>query len=253
MRELRQLFRPGAGPRAAGSGPLSRAVILFCLLSAGLVLPAARPALAVGDSRAVEEALAGLAERYQGMGSFSADYERTTFSPASDGVFKAQATQTAEGVLEYLAATSLRLDQKKPAVEVMSTDGTTAWWYLKKQNQVHVYRDLDLAGGLSPLLSFLSGLDALREKYLIGPPEAADVREGTTGLVLRDRSDPGGGDYVVVYCGGGHELSGFRLVSMTGEKTDFFLKNQRVNPGFPGERFVFTPPGGTAVIEETEG
>jgi outer membrane lipoprotein-sorting protein len=201
----------------------------------------------------VEKALTGLAKRYVGLESFSAKYSRTTTTPALDNVFRTQANQTATGVIQWKQLSKLRLDQSDPNQEALMTDGQTVWWYLPTEKQVRIYRDVDLSGELSPLLTFMSGIKTLREKFNIKEAPTEDARKDQTGLVLeaKGRSEEAG--HIIIYCDQQFSLTGFRLSSLTGEKTDFFLEDQKINPGFEDDFFVLKIPRGATVIEESEG
>ena len=138
----------------------------------------------------------------------------------------------------------------------MTTDGVTVWWYIPEERQVHVYRDVNLAGELAPLLSFMAGLDALKDDFRISEAVGDDVREGQIGLALVSRRPrPDGRDpaRLTIYCDPEHRLTGFRLGSPTGERTDFFLDAIKANPGLADGFFKFKPPRGVRVIEESEG
>jgi outer membrane lipoprotein-sorting protein len=223
------------------------------LAAACLALALAWAAPARADNKSVEAALASLAERYQGLASFSAGYSRTTITPSTDPVFKSQASQTAIGIITWLAESRLRLDQSEPDEQLMTTDGKTVWWHIPEEKLVYVYRDLDLAGELAPLMSFMAGLEALNERFRITEALGADAREGETGLILDPRSPRGGerAGELIVYCDAEGRLTGFRLNSPTGEKTDFRLFDQKSNPGPKEAFFVFKPPRGVRVVEET--
>lgn len=211
------------------------------------------PTAAFADAKAVEAALNGLAGRYQGLASFSAGYTRTTTTPSTDPIFKSQASQTARGVITWLAESKLRLDQAEPDEQLMTTDGNTVWWYIPEEKLVYVYRELDLAGELSPLLSFMAGLDALKDRFKIAEAVADDVRQGEIGLILTPKRPAAGnaGGELIVYCDRERKLTGFRLSSPTGEKTDFFLFDQKDNPGPKEAFFTFKPPRRVRVVEET--
>jgi outer membrane lipoprotein carrier protein len=236
-------------------------VVLTALALAGAVLLAFPLSLAADEEKAQEsgeqnqlnEAVVGLSKRYQELGSFSAKYTRTTVAPATDSVFRNQASHTANGVLQWKRMAKLRLDQASPSKELMLTDGETVWWYLPEEKQVHVYRDVDLAGQLAPLLNFMAGLQALDDSYKIVPAPEADRRDGQTALVLESKTQSENAGQLVIYCDSQFTLTGFRLSSLTGEKTDFFLSGIKVNPGFKDEFFVFKAPRGTTIVEETEG
>jgi outer membrane lipoprotein carrier protein len=204
------------------------------------------------DKAAMEKALKGLSERYVGLESFSAAYRRTTTTPSTDSVFKTQASQTANGVLQWKQLSKLRLDQREPSQELLMTDGSTVWWYMPQEKQVRIYRDIDLAGELAPLLTFMSGLKTLRDNFRITEAVKGDARKGQTGLILEPKDNPEEGGLIIVYCDKDFALTGFRLSSLTGEKTDFWLTEPKINPALEDKFFVFEIPKNTIVIEESE-
>ncbi|MDR2444217.1 MAG: outer-membrane lipoprotein carrier protein LolA [Deltaproteobacteria bacterium] len=205
------------------------------------------------DQKSIDAALTGLSERYRSLSSLVSDYTRTTKSPSTDEVFTGQVSQTAEGVLSWKNLSMLRLDQKTPEVQAMMTDGQTVWWYVPEERQVYVYRQIDLAGQLSPLLSFMAGLDRLKESFKITEATDEDVRDGQIGLILNpiDNNEEASG-LLIVYCDGDYRLTGFRLVAITGEKTDFYLSDIKLDPELKDDFFVFKVPRGVKVIEEEE-
>jgi chaperone LolA len=217
----------------------------------GAVFLAVQPLEAAQE--ALKEAIVGISERYQGLGSLSASYTRTTVAPSTDAVFGNQASHTAKGVLQWKRMAKLRLEQSFPSKELMLTDGETVWWHIPQEKQVHVYRDVDLAGQLAPLLNFMAGLEALEDSYNILSAAQQDQRPEQTALILQPKTDPESLGQLVVYCDSKFRLTGFRLSSLTGEKTDFYLSDIKVNPRFQDDFFVFKVPKGTTVVEETEG
>ena len=232
---------------------LSAIEMAFLLIAAMAIALAAPSGAARADDEAIEASLGDLAKRYQGLASFSAGYTRTTTTPSTDPIFKNQASQTAKGVITWLSESKLRLDQSEPDEQMMTTDGKTVWWLIPEEKLVYVYRDLDLAGELAPLLSFMAGLEALKDRFEIAEAEADDIREGETGLVLTPKQSAASnaGGELIVYCDAEGRLTGFRLGSPTGEKTDFFLFDQKDNPGAQESFFVYKPPRGIRVVEET--
>jgi outer membrane lipoprotein carrier protein len=223
-------------------------VLLAVVLSA--VWGAVAFAVTPDSEGAMDAALDGLSARYQGLSALTADYSRTTVSPSTDAVFGHQASQTASGKLSWRRLAMLRLDQETPTKELMLTDGDVVWWHLPAEKRAYVYRDLDLAGELSPLLSFFSGLEALRENFLVDVAAPDDSRQGQIALELKPKRGSERVGRLIIYCDAESRLTGFRLSSPTGEKTDFHLVNLSADPRLARGLFEFRPPRGTVVIEE---
>jgi outer membrane lipoprotein-sorting protein len=197
-----------------------------------------------------EAILKGLATRYQGLEGLSAAYGRRTETPLAQDVFQNPGGPAASGQLAWRKPAFMRLDQAKPTSETLTTDGSTVYWYLPAEKQVHVYRRLDLAGEMAPLLSFLTNLDELKKNFRIKKAPTDSGRPGQLGLILDPRKKDAATGRIVAYCDETFQLTGFDLIAVTGEKTSFFLTE--VTPKAPdAARFAFEVPKGVRVIEET--
>ncbi|MDR2422664.1 MAG: outer membrane lipoprotein carrier protein LolA [Deltaproteobacteria bacterium] len=234
--EFRRAFKPVFGLGLA----------LVALLSFGLL--AAGPAQAASKG---EEILKGLAKRYQGLDGLVADYSRRTQTPLSQEIFQNPGNVAATGQLAWRKPANLRLDQARPAKELLATDGNTAWWYLPEEKQVHVYRRLDLAGEMAPLLAFLTNLEELKKNFRVklAPPDPDRANQAGLILVPRDKDSATG--QIVAWSDGEFHLTGFDLLSVTGEKTSFFLTGVKAQ-ALDYEEFAFKVPKGVKVVEETE-
>ncbi|MDR2459485.1 MAG: outer membrane lipoprotein carrier protein LolA [Deltaproteobacteria bacterium] len=197
-----------------------------------------------------EDLLDGLTFRYGGLYSLRAGYTRTTTTPSTDAVFNNQASQVASGVLFWKKPYSLRLEQASPRPEEMLTNGNTAWWYIPEEKIVHVYKDVDISGEFYPLTTFFDGLDELKKYFKISSLAESAGREGEFGFVLTPLKE---GTYgtITVFCDKDSILKGFRMNSVTGEQTDFVLRDLIVNPDIADSRFVYAPIRGVKVLEET--
>jgi outer membrane lipoprotein carrier protein len=219
---------------------------IFGLLA---LLALGQPALAAPPSE--EAILKGLSARYKGLEGLSAAYSRKTVTPMAKEVFQNPGGPAAAGQLAWRKPANLRLDQAQPNPELMTTDGTTVWWYVPTEKQVHVYRQLDLAGEMAPLLSFLTNLDELKKNFRIKKTPADPSRPGQTGLILDPRKKDTATGQIVAWSDGDFQLTGFDLVTVTGEKTSFFLTEVKPE-ALDYEVFNFVAPKGVRVVEETE-
>ncbi len=227
------------------SGPALAALL-------GLLLALAAGA-AEARSLTVDQVLAGLSARYRNISGLSATYSRVASTPTSDKIFKTNASQVASGVLYWSRPDKLLLDQSSPQPETMVTDGRTVWWHLPSEKLVYRYRNIDVAGQLKPLLSFLGGLEALSADFKVSQAPPEQGRPGQHGLALAPKKGPEGGvDRITVWCDENFTLTGFRLSSVTGETTDFYLTGFTENPRLDAAKFSFKPPRGTEIVEEGE-
>jgi len=232
-------IKKGSGRLAAW---LTAAGLLVLMLAAPLASAQETPLAAVLD---------GLAARYRGVGDLQATYSRIASTPSTDQIFKTGSSQVATGVLYWSRPDKLLLDQSTPQPETMVTDGSTVWWHLPEEKLVYRYRNIDVAGQLKPLMLFLGGLDSLNAEFNVSQAPFDQARPGQHGLILVPRSGPEGGvDRLTVWCDNQFILTGFRLSSITGETTDFYLTGFRENPKLDKKMFTFRIPRGTEVIEE---
>lgn len=205
--------------------------------------------LAAGTASAIDkdEILEGIRKRYAGKQSLTAYYNRTTNSPALDGVFSSSSSQTASGRLTFQKPARMRLDQSSPREEKIITDGNTVWWYIPSENLVHRYSNVNLYGELEPLLNFLGGMDSLQGRYNIKVTPGGSQHQLD---LTRTSGGSGPSNITVWFTAGDYTLAGFRLVSLTGETTDFRLGSVSVGSGPGGGYFRFSIPAGTKVIDE---
>lgn len=198
-----------------------------------------------------EQVLSGLSAKYRDINSLKADYRRVASTPTTGQIFQSSASQEARGVLSWQKPDKLLLDQASPAPELMLTDGHTVWWHIPAEKLAYRYRNIDVAGQLKPLLSFLGGLNSLNAEFNVALAPADKGRPGHHGLVLTPKGGPEGGvERLTVWCDGSFALTGFRLSSITGETTDFYFSGFSENPKLPNSLFSFKVPRGTEVIEE---
>ncbi len=227
-------------------------VIRLALLGAGFLSLAGgvSPAGAQGLSQA--QVLDGLSARYRNVDAIQATYSRVASTPSSsEQIFKSGSSQVANGVLFWARPAKLLIDQQSPQPEAMVTDGSTVWWHIPTEHLVYRYRNIDVAGQLKPLMSFLGGLDSLNADFNVSLAPFDSARPGQYGLTLSPKGGAEGGvDRLTVWCDGSFIITGFRLTSITGEATDFFLTGFKENPRLDHKIFNFKVPRGTEVVEE---
>ena len=220
---------------------------LWAALSLALLMWPSSAALALPAAQVAQ----GLANRYGALNDLQATYSRVATTPTTDQIFKTGASQVATGALYWARSAKLLLEQSTPGPETMVTDGATVWWHLPGEKLVYRYRNIDVAGQLRPLVAFLGGLSALNADFEVSSAPADPARPGQYGLLLAPKKgEEGGVDKLTVWCDENFILTGFRLNSITGETTDFYLTGFKENPGLGDALFTFQMPKGVEVIEE---
>lgn len=222
------------------------AVLVLALLLAAWPLPV--------RAQGLQEVLDAVKTRYKGLADLTADYSRTTKSPAMDSLFKAGSSHTASGRLWFKTPGLLRMEQAKPRLETLVTNGVTVWWYVPEEQEVQKYAGAELFAELKPLIDFLGGLDRLSESFVVSlsaPKEGGASSEYVLDLAPKTQG-VGPQRITVRFSAKDLTLLGFRFVSVMGETTDFVLSGVKTDQKVPAGRFIFHPPTGTKVVENPE-
>ncbi|KXS56552.1 MAG: hypothetical protein AMR96_01960 [Candidatus Adiutrix intracellularis] len=224
------------------------AFILAGFLGSGRQAPAAP----VPDPWSPERVLQGLSGRYCRLNAFTAAYRRVASTPAMEQVFKSSSHQVATGIIYWARPDRLKLEQVSPQPELIVTDGSIVWWHLLGEHLVYRYRNVDVANELKPLLVFLSGLDSLSRDFsaIVAPLDS--TRPNQHGLYLNPKVADESRGQLTLWCDETFALTGFRLASVTGETSDFFLTSLKENPSLKPATFTFQVPDATEVIDEEE-
>ncbi len=222
------------------------------LLGQGLLLLTWSVSAAEAQGLSQAQVLNGLSARYRSVDAIQATYSRVASTPASkDQIFKGGSSQVATGTMFWARPAKLLIDQTSPQPEAMVTDGSTVWWHIPGEQLAYRYRNIDVAGQLKPLVSFLGGLESLNADFKVSLAPFDPARPGQYGLTLIPKTGAEGGvDRLTVWCDESFIITGFRLTSITGEATDFFLTGFKENPKLDPKIFNFKVPRGTEVVEE---
>jgi outer membrane lipoprotein-sorting protein len=138
-----------------------------------------------------------------------------------------------------------------PQEELLLTNGKVVWWYIPEEKEVHIFRDMDLSGELAPLLTFLSSLEELKKHFKVKNAITDKSRPNQNGLILEPKKKDSIQGIITVWCLPDFMLTGFKMESVTGERTDFYLTNLEDNPSLSEDFFDFSVPKGVKVIEES--
>jgi len=242
--------RTGAGLPDKGLRTLKKIMIWMLLLAGPAVWMLCFPVPSPAEDQ--EAILAAIQRRYAGITGLMAEYTRVTTTPAMESLFQTSAKHTASGTLIFKKPAKLILDQTRPRPEKMITDGATVWWYIPEENLVHRYSNMDVSGELKPLLDFLGGLDSLTGRFEVRVTPAGTDGQTRHRLQLNRLQEGAGLSGITVWFEPGQmTLKAFRLTSLTGETTDFSLRHVRTDTVPDDRAFVFQPPAGVEIIEES--
>ncbi|MFZ5586392.1 MAG: LolA family protein [Thermodesulfobacteriota bacterium] len=224
---------PAAAPQAAKPAPT----------------PAQLQAQAAAQAEA--QALAGrIQARYQQINSLSAQYQRKSLFVAagSDG----ERTVEGSGLMLWAKPTSLRLQQEKPRPELILTQQGSVWWVRPQRGRADVYPLERFTSGLRSLLDALGGLARVEESFTVEAAEEGDHLAGGDALTLALRPKENRADLkrlVLWFSPGELVLTGFKIVNVIGDVTEYRFEQVQVNPPLGSESFAYQPPADYKVTD----
>jgi|GEM_PF-6427233 len=216
--------------------------------------PAASPAPAQPAAPAAQAEAATLAAkvqaRYQGINTLAAQFMRKSLFVAagSDG----ERVVEGSGGLLWSRPASLRLQQDTPRPELILTQQGSVWWVRSERGRADVYPLERFTTGLRSLLDILGGLARVDESFSVEAPEEGDrpAEEGDLTLVLKPKENRADIKRLVLWFGPEQMvLSGFRIVNVIGDITEYRFQQVQVNPPLGPETFSYQPPADYRVTD----
>ncbi len=210
--------------------------LLLCFLTPLPPTPAEEPSPGAELARRVQL-------RYQKVLALSARYQRTSRYLATGG--KGPRQVQAAGRLLWRRPLSLRLEQDQPRPELVVTTAQGVWWVRPHRRRADLYPLEQFTAGLRSLLDVLGGLARVEESFRLRQPTPQERELAGDDLVLvlqprRRRADLK--RLVVWFQPQSLLLSGFRIVNLLGDQTDYRLSGLEVNPHLPPGTFSYQPP-----------
>jgi len=218
-------------------------LVMCCLLSACLALPAMAAELAVVESAVTPidvnldhtDQLVQLLDQIQ---SVAADYVQITLDKDS------RVVQQLDGHLSVSGPGRFRLESLAPSAQILVADGESFWSYDSDLEQVIItalQRDITqvpillLGGDASAIASSYRvayGEQAGQEVYRLEPLDASSLFDSLT----------------LAFVAG--EPRAIVLRDSLGQRTQIELSSVVLNKPIPNETFTFTPPVGVDVIDD---
>lgn len=215
------------------------------------VAPGAAAAPAAPAAQAEATALAAKVQaRYQGINTLAAQFLRKSLFVAagSDG----ERVVEGSGSLLWSRPASLRLQQDTPRPELILTQQGSVWWVRAERGRADVYPLERFTVGLRSLLDILGGLARVDEAFSVEAPEEADrlAGENDLTLVLKPKENRADIKRLVLWFSPEQiVLSGFRMVNVIGDITEYRFQQVQVNPPLGPETFSYQPPADYRVTD----
>jgi len=194
------------------------------------------PAMAIGGSGGADM-VSRLEKRYRSITTLKADFSQVSKGLASmDG--------TSGGRVYFKKPARIRWVYKGTVQDEIIGDGNVLWFYQPDLNQA--FKSAGKRPGITT--DFLSGMGSIR-KYFIASVEPAD--KGLVSIKLEPRqSDPQIKGLILVVEVKTLLVKKFILTDHYGNTTEVSFSHIKINAPMGDELFAFSPPKGTAVIEQ---
>ncbi len=150
------------------------------------------------------------------------------------------------GILVIQSPNKFRLEYSKPYKQIYVADGKRLWSYDEDLEQVTVKTQANMLSNTPAMV--LSNPAELDKVYKVKPQGMA---EGVEWFHLTPLQSESGFDFVRLGFVE-RKLRIFEMQDSFGQTTQLHFTDLKYNTALPKDSFVFTPPGGVDVIEDTE-
>lgn len=218
--------------------------ILFCLM---LFFFPVSPLF--GDQ--LSTILEGIKKRYGDLPGLTVPYEREIMTRSMALLGGQVSSDRASGRIHFRPPHFLRVEQEKPTVESLISNGETLWWYIPGKKQVYQYPAEKAGKELKVLGDVLQGLRGVEETFVVMLAGSDD----TGGLRLELTPNPPWPQIDHITLSVDQEDYRIRKVeihNLLGGITRFELGEAVVSKRFDAGFFTFVPPEGVKVIKELE-
>ena len=212
------------------------------VLQFSLLLLIQLPALAANAPSDVHAIAQAVDNRYNHLQTLQAEFVETYRGSGIE--------RTESGSLLLKKPGKMRWEYRSPKEKLFLSDGKEAWFYLPSDRQVRRTAVKKLDDLRSPL-GFLLGKTRL-EKELLGlslAPDVSPLSPGNTVLRGVPRSMADRVHEVILEITPDHRITRIQFEEADDSVTEYRFSEQQENSEIADQRFRFTPPPGTEVIE----
>ena len=193
-------------------------------------------------AQAPDELIAQLQQKYEGLESFSADFEQ---------MFQGGGVQLREsGIVKMKKPGKMYWEYQQPTPKLFIADGKKSYFYLPQDKQV-IVSDLDLDNASTPLL-FLVGKGKIQENFQVELEEAEKPLQAENILVrLTPKQPQGGYSHLMLEIDPSTYLI-YRLIVIEpiGNRNEYIMKNFRENIQISDRQFRFKLPKDVEVLSQ---
>lgn len=183
------------------------------------------------------EVISRLQKKYESISSIKADFAQEVTS-------KGMPAQKSEGRVWFKKPGKMRWEYRKPAKDIIVSDGETIWLYQPDLNQVIEKSATSTASAMAT--DFLSGIGEIEKEFAVSLSRAEG---GDYLLTLTPKEEePGMKKLVLSVDRETFIVKKTVLTDYFGNQTAVTFRDIRTNPSLKDSLFRFTPPKGAAVV-----
>lgn len=180
--------------------------------------------------------------QYEALTSFTAAFVQTLTNAQTSE------KETRKGSIAFRQPSLIRWETTSPEKSLLVVGEAAVWDYYPGEKSAYKYPTTDVLSSKT-MLRFISGKARLEEDFHVTEQGEKD------GLLVLDlipkEPEPGLVQATVWVTPSTYLLSKVLLVDFYGNKNDLSLNDLLLNPDLPRSDFVFTPPAGTSVYDNT--
>jgi outer membrane lipoprotein carrier protein len=178
--------------------------------------------------------------------TLGADFQQTTSSRMSDR------ERLGAGTMLLAKPGLMRWDYREPDQQVFVCDGEKISMYFAKERQMMVTKAKDYLES-DVTYSFFTGKGDIERDFTVAGPEEEDITEPRTTYQLKLTPKKGHPqiDFINIWVDRqSFLLQRLKVTDKFGTITDLVFSKVTTNVAAPAERFRFTPPEGTEIIDK---
>ncbi|MCD6352735.1 MAG: outer membrane lipoprotein carrier protein LolA [Proteobacteria bacterium] len=218
---------------------LKKSSLLFILMLgiSGIYLPSA----SAGGGSVEDEVIASIEKRYKNIKGLQADFNQQNYIASLDQFRQFQ------GKLFLLRPHLFAMEVSSPSNQTLVFDGQFFWIYTSANNQALKH---PVAPDFSdhPLINLLTSMADLRKNFFFSLAKPDSAPDYLLNLTLKDPKTDIQKIHLAV-TRKEFQIKEITLYYASGNYTRLALKEIRENPDISPERFQFTPPPGTEIVE----
>jgi outer membrane lipoprotein carrier protein len=222
-------------------------ILIFCsfLLLSVFFIPKTILAAKGKQELKLAEIVEKLQAKYEQTENLSAEFQQIT------SIKMSRRKKLGSGTVVFMKPGKMRWDYQKPDYQVLVCDGETFSMYFKKSNQMIIapasqYLKSDIT------YSFFTGTGDLSRDFKISSPEEEliiDPVDYQLKLIPR-ASHPQIAHLYIWINPESFLVNRIQIFDQVGSVTDILLNSLVINQIIKPERFTFTPPPGTEILEQ---